>query len=184
MNRKIEIHPLCDDDHAPVCELYCKSVKCNLSGFIQDIDFHGCLVSRTRKWREKGGDLLVGHIDDAVVSLGALAPHSEAVVELCKLHVDPLWQGHGFGRQMTERLISLARMRGFSETVLHVTVTQNAAINLYRSLGFEPVKQVMFQTSVFGKPVAFDTLHMRLALVADGAAFSGMTCNPAEISAS
>jgi ribosomal protein S18 acetylase RimI-like enzyme len=181
---KIEIRPLSADDHTAVCDLYCKSVKCNPNGFIQDIGFHGCLISRTREWREKGGDLLVGHVDDALVSLGALAPHSGSAVELCKLHVDPLWQGHGFGRQMTERLISAARMRGFSDVILHVTVTQKAAVNLYHSLGFEPVKQDLFQTQVFGKPVSFDTLHMRLSLGTARAQFSGETRNREQISAS
>ncbi len=184
MNDNIEIRPLSEDDHAAVCDLYCKSVKCNPHGFIQDIGFHGCLISRTREWREKAGDLLVGHVDGALVSLGALAPHAEGAVELCKLHVDPLWQGHGFGRRMAERLISTARMRGFPEMVLHVTVTQTAAINLYRSLGFAPVRQALFRTQVFGEPVSFDTLHMRLPLGAGSGRFSGKTRNPDQVSAS
>jgi hypothetical protein len=66
------------------------------------------------------------------------------------------------------RLIELARKRGFSEVKLHVTTTQQAAINLYRSIGFQPVKREVFETEVFGKAASFDTLHMHSSLADHG----------------
>jgi GNAT superfamily N-acetyltransferase len=125
-----------EGDFPPLCALYCKSVRCNPDGFIQDLDFHGCLIAKTRAWREAGGDMLVGIAGERVVALGGLAPHGQTQVELCKLHVDETMQGRGLGRLMTEHLIALARHRGFMEVVLHVTTTQKAAVNLYHSIGF------------------------------------------------
>jgi ribosomal protein S18 acetylase RimI-like enzyme len=153
-----------DADFAPLCALYCESVRCNPAGFIQDLDYHGCLIAKTRAWREAGGDMLVGVHDRQVVALGGLAPHSDTHVELCKLHVNEAMQGRGLGRLMTEHLIDLAHQRGFSEVILHVTTTQTAAVCLYQSIGFQPVKQEVFETTILDERVAYDTLHMRLPI--------------------
>lgn len=153
-----------DADFVPLCALYCKSVRCNPAGFIQDLNYHGCLIAKTRSWRDAGGDMLVGVQGARVVVLGGLAPHDRARVELCKLHVDEAMQGRGLGRLMTEHLIDLAHQRGFSEVILHVTTTQKAAVSLYHSIGFEPVKREVFETTVDDERVAYDTLHMRLPI--------------------
>jgi ribosomal protein S18 acetylase RimI-like enzyme len=108
--------------------------------------------------------MLVGFHQGRLIALGGLAPHSETSVELCKLHVDEAMQGRGLGRLMTEHLIDLAHQRGFSEVILHVTTTQKAAIRLYHSIGFEPVKREVFEATIFEQPVAYDTLHMRLPI--------------------
>jgi len=164
MNKKTKIRSIEDADFQAARSLYQKSVRANPCGFIQDLDYHGCLISRMGEWRTKGGDVLAGHIGSDLVALGGLAPQTEHQVELCKLHVDPAWQGRGLGRLMTEQLIARARSGAFSEVVLHVTVTQGPAIHLYSSLGFEPVRQELYRTRVFGEAVTFDTLHMRLPL--------------------
>lgn len=164
MTGDIVIRSAGEADFVPLCALYCRSVRCNPAGFIQDLDFHGCLIAKTRNWREAGGDMLVGLDGGRIVAIGGLAPHDEAHVELCKLHVDETMQGRGLGRLMTERLITLARQRGFAEVILHVTTTQKAAIGLYHSIGFEPVKQEVFETTIFEERVAYDTLHMRLPI--------------------
>jgi ribosomal protein S18 acetylase RimI-like enzyme len=106
--------------------------------------------------------------------MGALAPEdNERSIELCKLHVDEAWQGRGLGRMMAERLLELARTSGFAEVKLHVTVTQKAAIGLYRSLGFRPVKKNVFETTVFGETASFDTLYMALPIMRERAAANG-----------
>lgn len=153
-----------EDDFESLCALYCKSVRCNPDGFIQDLNYHGCLIAKARLWRAAGGEMLVGYTDDKLIALGGLSPETETRVELCKLHVDPELQGRGIGRLMTERLIGVARSRGFAEIVLHVTATQKAAINLYNSIGFRPVDRKVFRTSVYDEPVSFDTLYMHLPI--------------------
>lgn len=166
MKGGIAIRSAEEADFPPLCALYCKSVRCNPDGFIQDLDFHGCLIAKTRAWRAAGGDMLVGVAGERVVALGGLAPHNDAQVELCKLHVDETMQRRGLGRLMTEHLIALARARGFAEVILHVTTTQKAAVKLYHSIGFQPVKREVFETTILDERVAYDTLHMRLAIQA------------------
>jgi ribosomal protein S18 acetylase RimI-like enzyme len=164
MTGEIMIRSASEEDFAPLCALYCKSVRCNPQGFIQDLDYHGCLIAKTRAWRRQGGDMLVGYHGGTLIAMGGLAPHEDDSIELCKLHVDAAWQGRGLGQILTERLIATAHAKGFAEIKLHVTTTQTAALGLYRSIGFRPVKQATFKTTVAGTPVAFDTLYMHLPI--------------------
>jgi ribosomal protein S18 acetylase RimI-like enzyme len=164
----VSVRPASEEDFAPLCTLYCQSVRCNPKGFIQDLNFHGCLIAKTREWRKAGGDMLVARDSNAVIAMGGLAPAGGRSVELCKLHVDASWQGRGLGRLLTRQLIELAGQRGFDEVILHVTTTQQPAISLYRSIGFRPVQEAVFETKVFGEPAIFDTLHMSLPLASDG----------------
>lgn len=170
MSDSVTIRSALEQDFVPLCALYCKSVQCNPKGFIQDLTYHGCLIAMTRDWRRRGGDMLVAYDRDVFVAMGGLSPESGESVELCKLHVDAAWQGLGLGRLMTQRLITLAKQKGFSEMKLHVTTTQCAAVKLYHSIGFQPVKQEWFETEVFGKPASFETLHMSLPIARNGSA--------------
>jgi ribosomal protein S18 acetylase RimI-like enzyme len=167
MTGRILIRPATDADTKPLCALYCESVRCNRDGFIQDLSFHGCLITKTLLWREKGGDMLVAYDGGALVGMGALAPDEEGRVELCKLHVNADCQGRGIGRLLVHRLIALAAERGFPEMKLHVTKTQGPAIGLYKSLGFRTTGEELFATEVQGKRVEFPTVHMRLPLRAE-----------------
>jgi GNAT superfamily N-acetyltransferase len=164
MNTSIIIRPAQEEDYKPLCALYCESVRCNRDGFIQDLAFHGCLITKMLLWREKGGDMLIAREGGEVIGMGALAPDDDGLIELCKLHVDASRQGRGIGRLMVQRLIALAAERGFPAMKLHVTKTQSAAIGLYRSLGFRHTHEELFETVVFDKPATFPTAHMRLAL--------------------
>jgi ribosomal protein S18 acetylase RimI-like enzyme len=167
MSGDIIVRSATEADTKPLCALYCESVRCNRDGFIQDLSFHGCLITKMLLWRDMGGDMLVALDEGAVIGMGALAPDADGRAELCKLHVDASRQGRGIGRLLVERLITLAVERGFPEVKLHVTKTQNAAIGLYRSMGFQPTREEPFQTVVFGEPAIFPTLHMRLPLRVD-----------------
>jgi ribosomal protein S18 acetylase RimI-like enzyme len=155
------------EDFDPLCDLYCRSIKCNPNGFVQDLAFHGCLIQRTKEWREAGGDMLVACVNGKLAGLGGLAPQDGLRAELCKLHVDPECQGRGIGRLLATELISLAAKAGFPEVVLHVTATQTAAITLYRCLGFRETGREEFKAGVFGVPVSFDTIYMSLAVTSE-----------------
>jgi ribosomal protein S18 acetylase RimI-like enzyme len=173
MTGEIMIRSAAEENFASLCALYCKSVRCNPQGFIQDLDYHGCLIAKTRTWRARGGEMLVGYDGASLIAMGGLAPCEDGSIELCKLHVDAAWQGRGIGRLLTERLIAVARARGFAEIKLHVTATQTAALALYRSIGFRPLKRAIFEATISGEPVSFDTLYMYLPIrSADAFAYS------------
>jgi ribosomal protein S18 acetylase RimI-like enzyme len=161
----VTIRAALEEDFPPLCALYCKSVQCNKDGFIQDLDFHGCLIAKTREWRAGGGEMLVARRGGGIIAMGALAPEGGGSIELCKLHVEERHQGQGLGREMSGHLIALAVERGFSQVNLHVTTTQEAAIKLYLGIGFRAVGRRTFNTEVFGRPASFDTLYMNLPVL-------------------
>jgi ribosomal protein S18 acetylase RimI-like enzyme len=164
MTSDVIIRPAASEDFDLVRDLYCRSLKSNPKGFVQDLTFHGCLIQKMQHWREAGGDMLVATVDGGLAGLGGLAPQEGGRAELCKLHVDSRWQGRGIGRLLASGLIYHAREAGFSEIELHVTATQTAAIALYRRLGFHEIRRALFEMSVFGEPALFDTIYMSFSV--------------------
>lgn len=56
---------------------------------------------------------------------------------LLNICVAPEWQGRGYGRQLLEQFIELARERGAHQMLLEVRPSNRPALRLYRKLGFE-----------------------------------------------
>lgn len=78
-------------------------------------------------------------------SLGAAQAHHqsrgsthahEAVGEVYVVGVDPAWQGRGLGRSLTVAGLHHLRALGLAGAMLYVESTNQAAIDLYASLGF------------------------------------------------
>lgn len=73
-------------------------------------------------------------------SLGANQRGGGAHVANCGYMTDPAWQGRGLGRAIAEHSLFEARRRGFTAMQFNFVVTSNdAAVRLWRSLGFEVV---------------------------------------------
>ena len=109
----------------------------------------------------QGGRILVAE-DQAGTIVGAVAyvpPHAApradffdpewAVVRM--LVVDPAARGRGLGRSLTEACIALARSDGAAAVALHTSPVMEAALSLYRRLGFRLEKRVPDR---FGVPYA------------------------------
>jgi ribosomal-protein-alanine N-acetyltransferase len=60
-------------------------------------------------------------------------------LEICNLAVDGPWRRCGLGRWLLERVIELAESRGIRHSFLEVRQSNWAALELYRSAGFEMV---------------------------------------------
>ncbi|MGM0423091.1 MAG: N-acetyltransferase family protein [Pseudomonadota bacterium] len=157
-----------EDRHATaVRQLYKKSVGENKAGFIQDLSFHGDIIDQAKKIEQQGGVFWVVLLERQLVGFGALKPtDTPGVVELCKLHVSSDVQSKGIGKSLSLALIDHARDSGAREVSLHVTVSQTAALALYRKLGFQKTGQEVFETRLgdAGQKQIFDTVFMTLAL--------------------
>ncbi|KAB3532066.1 ribosomal protein S18-alanine N-acetyltransferase [Alkaliphilus serpentinus] len=76
-------------------------------------------------------------IDDKIVAYGGMWLIMEEA-HVTNIAVDPLEQGKGFGRRLTEEMIEEAKAMGALKITLEVRKNNVVAQNLYKSLGFLP----------------------------------------------
>lgn len=86
-----------------------------------------------------GGAILFALDGDTPVGTGALIPICPHDFELAKMAVTERARGRGIGRALCLALVALARERGAHQVELLSQTTLAAAVNLYRSVGFEEV---------------------------------------------
>ncbi len=88
--------------------------------------------------RRPSASLLTAEADGAVVGFAVLW-FSAHEGELGDLAVDPEHRGRGIGRTLLDRSIEEARLRGARTLYLEVRESNEAALELYETAGFDPV---------------------------------------------
>lgn len=83
-----------------------------------------------------GGQIFFALSGDTVLGTCAAVRVSDAVFELAKLGVVKGAQNRGVGRRLCEAVIAMARGAGASRVVLTSNHQLEAALRLYRALGF------------------------------------------------
>jgi ribosomal protein S18 acetylase RimI-like enzyme len=83
-----------------------------------------------------GGEIFFALSSEGVLGTCAALRLSATVVELAKLGVAPSARNRGVGRMLCEAVIELARRSGASRVVLTSNHQLEAALRLYRALGF------------------------------------------------
>lgn len=104
-------------------------------------DLEGELGHIEDKYLPPEGRLVVA-IDDEGAVRGCVAYHriGEATAEMKRLYVTPAGRGHHLGERLAERIMELAREDGCERMVLDTVAPLEAAISLYRKLGFEEIE--------------------------------------------
>jgi len=141
--------------------LYKFSLEKNARGFITNPNFHGDIYDRAVKYQSDDGAMFgLFTADNALIGMGGLKKKDPQRAELCNLHLHPDYQGQGLGKMLAYMLIDEARTLDYDVVELHVTVTQDNAIGLYKRLGFTETGRKVYD--VEGQ--TFDTLFMELKL--------------------
>lgn len=90
---------------------------------------------------------------ERVVGGGGIAPlegADEDVCELRKMYFLPEARGLGFGQDLLNRALAVARQKGFRRCYLETLAGMDQAQGLYRRNGFEQIDQPMGNTGHFG----------------------------------
>ncbi len=128
---------------------------------MQNPDFHGDILERAQKYASDNGEMLGLFLTSGeLIGFGGLKNKGDGRAELCNLHLHPDYHGQGLGRRLAVTLMDDAERFGYGILELHVTVTQMAAIGLYKSLGFRETKRQVFDVD----GASYDTLFMEIAL--------------------
>ena len=122
----LQIRPMTEEDIGQVMELELRAYPFPWS----EGNFRDCLRARYHCW--------VCTLDSQIIGYGAMsvAVGEAQILNLC---IDPDLQGQGLGRRMLERLITEARSHEADTLFLEVRGSNQRAIVLYESAGFNEV---------------------------------------------
>jgi putative acetyltransferase len=70
-----------------------------------------------------------------------LYPLDEEMVELRKMYFLPSLRGRGLGRRLLERMIAIAKQKGYRRIYLETASRLKEAVHLYESVGFRPFEE-------------------------------------------
>ena len=86
------------------------------------------------------GELLLAKRGDHVLGCIALKPlEPQRVGEIKRLYVREQARGSGLGRTLVDAILDVAAERGYAQVKLDTLPRMQAAIALYRAMGFAPV---------------------------------------------
>jgi ribosomal protein S18 acetylase RimI-like enzyme len=84
-----------------------------------------------------GGAILMAKLDGRIVGTTALIHLENSVCEIAKMAVTRSVRGRCVGRRLTLAALELAEQMGAARVILHTSPKLTAALNLYKSLGFQ-----------------------------------------------
>lgn len=83
------------------------------------------------------GIIYILEVDGKMGGMGALRRLEDGVAEIKRMYVRPEHRGHGYGREMLNKLTEAAEEFGYSTLRLDTGEFMEAALGLYRSAGFK-----------------------------------------------
>ena len=99
--------------------------------------FEAELDNPLKKYGEPAGCILLAIIDEVPAGCIALTPlQTPGTCEMKRLYVRPAYRKFGLGRELVERLLEIAKEKGYTKMQLDTLQRLTAAIKLYEQYGF------------------------------------------------
>ena len=108
-----------------------------------DLEFQGFsqeLAGLPGDYAPPQGCILMAVRAQEFVGCAALRPLEKRICEMKRLFVLPGYRGQNIGRDLARGIIDEARTRGYARMRLDTIESMTEAKQLYRSLGFQPIK--------------------------------------------
>jgi len=102
-------------------------------------DFESELASLPGAYVSPRGALLLATYGIEVAGCAAMRPFDEDICEMKRLYMRPRHRGHGIGRMLAEATVFAARKAGYARMRLDSLPWMEAAIALYRAMGFAEI---------------------------------------------
>lgn len=104
--------------------------------------FEGELAGLPGDYAAPMGALFIARSAEAAAEAAgciALRPFEGGTGEIKRLYVRPQFRGTGLGERLAVRTLEAARAAGYKRLVLDTLDRMDAAVRLYRKLGFRPI---------------------------------------------
>ncbi len=145
------IRPIFPEDLKIVRELF-QEYAASLNFDLDFQNFRDEIANLPGEYCEPNGAILLAKLDEEYGGCVALRKIDDIYCEMKRLYVRPHCRGEGIGRELSVRIISIAKEIGYSFMRLDSVSDMRAAIKLYRSLGFyeiEPYRHNPIKGAIF-----------------------------------
>lgn len=109
----------------------------SIRGYMQHQNVEGELSDFKAIYNPPKGEAFMAAVGDQRVGICLLKPHGDNGAELNRMYVRPEAQGLGIGRALCQAVVDEARVLGKAYVYLESLPRNDAALSLYRSLGFK-----------------------------------------------
>jgi len=129
-----------------VTERYGRDPMAGVTDFREWIEHY---LSHLSELKPPEGIVYMLEVGGEAVGTGALRKLEEGVAEIKNMYIKPDYRGHGYGKQMLDKLIEAAKVFGYETLRLDTIEFMVAARRIYESAGFkvrDPYQGVSLQS--------------------------------------
>lgn len=85
------------------------------------------------------GGIILCRVGNDIAGCAGIRRITENMAELKRMFIRPAWHGKGFGRQLLDRSLQLAKQLHYPAIRLDTLPSMKSALGLYRAAGFEEI---------------------------------------------